>query len=90
MPENPLESELRQALAAQDFERAGRLLAEFRARFDVLWASGENRAELLQGAGELLSWGRRVTLAARAAAADRRANLSTAVPSAYVRGSVFA
>jgi hypothetical protein len=90
VPENPLETELREALVAQDFERAGRLLAEFRARFDVLWASGVNRAELLQGACELLSWGRRVTLAARAATADRRANLSTAVPRAYVRGSVFA
>ncbi|HOK45222.1 MAG TPA: hypothetical protein PLA43_04905 [Bryobacteraceae bacterium] len=74
--------ELRRAVSAGLYRKAEGLLAELRRHLDSLPAGSAERETALQEAADLIEWARRVTLAARAAAAAQLANLAV-LPAGY-------
>lgn len=74
--------ELRRAVSAGLYKKAEGLLAELRRHLDSLPAGSAEREAALKEAADLIEWARRVTLAARAAAAARLAGLAV-LPAGY-------
>ncbi len=71
---------LRQAVSAGRFADAQALLLEYRRMLDAAPAGEPERERMFLEAAELVEWARRITLAARAAAAAQLASLPSAPP----------